>query len=265
MEENTILNKLASFGLTRQEASIYLCLYQQGELNGYEAAKMTGISRSNVYSALSALTDKGAAYLMEGTSNKYMAVPVEEFCENKIRGLIREKEYLIKNIPSMKKREVGYITITGSKNIWDKIIHMINEAQMRIYFSASLGMMEKLQAEFDSVLEKGIKLVLITDGVSEGMNMDSAGAPGRGQDFLSEFERRMQKENKKESMIYVGSARGNNVRLIIDSAYALTGEVTGSKEDTCLYTGQRNFIDVFKETLRNEMKLIRLQGGENYE
>lgn len=58
VDESAILDRLVLFGLTRQEAAVYLCLYQQGELNGYEAAKYTGISRSNVYSALSALTDK---------------------------------------------------------------------------------------------------------------------------------------------------------------------------------------------------------------
>ena len=35
MEENLILDKLVQFGLTRQEANIYLCLYQNGELTGY--------------------------------------------------------------------------------------------------------------------------------------------------------------------------------------------------------------------------------------
>ena len=76
MEENRALNGLVLFGLTRQEANIYLCLYQNGELTGYEVAKQTGISRSNVYSALAGLTDKGAAYLAQGTSSKYVAVPI---------------------------------------------------------------------------------------------------------------------------------------------------------------------------------------------
>lgn len=269
MEENIVLDKLGAFGLTRQEANIYLCLYRQGELNGYEVAKLTGISRSNVYSGLTVLTDKGAAYLIEGSSNKYMAVPIEEFCENKIRSLCEEKQYLIKNIPTVKKKEAGYITITGSQNIWDKIIHMLHEAQMRIYFSASYEIIEKLQAEFCKVLEKNIKLVLITDEGSKGSGMTSGSSSYEGvnenvalqRDVISGLKKHMQ----EESTIYIGSAKGNSVRLIIDSEYALTGELTGSKDDTCLYTGKRNFINVFKETLRNEIKLIRLQGGENYE
>ena len=241
VDESAILDRLVLFGLTRQEAAVYLCLYQQGELNGYEAAKYTGISRSNVYSALSALTDKGAAYLIEGDSSRYMAVAIDEFCENKIRSLNREKEYLIKNIPSMKEVEIGYITITGNGNIWDKIISMINEAEKRIYFSASCRIIEKLQAEFLKVLGKKIKLVLITDGTVTNQEL------------------------RKNSIYYMGSDRGNNIRLIVDSEYALTGEITGSKDDTCLYTGQKNFISVFKETLRHEIVLIQLQGGEIHE
>lgn len=241
MEENTVFEKLGMFGLTRQEANIYVCLCQNGELTGYEVAKLTGISRSNVYGGLSALTDKGAAYLVEGNSSKYVAVPINEFCENKIRCLNKEKEDLIKNIPSMKRQEIGYITITGSRNIWDKIISMIGEAEKRIYFSASLAVIKKLEQEFIKALQKNIKLVLITDGEPEDQTL------------------------LEESICYIGSSRESNIRLIIDSEFALTGEVTGSKDDTSLYTGQKNFISVFKETLRNEIKLIQLQGGEVYE
>lgn len=66
MDEMSYVEKLMMFGLTRQEASIYLCLNRNGTLTGYEAAKLTGISRSNVYNALAGLTEKGAAYLMKG-------------------------------------------------------------------------------------------------------------------------------------------------------------------------------------------------------
>lgn len=241
MEENTVFEKLGMFGLTRQEANIYFCLCQNGELTGYEVAKLTGISRSNVYGGLAALTDKGAAYLAEGNTSRYIAVPIRDFCENKIRSLNKEKDDLIRSVPSMKKQELGYITITGSRNIWDKVINMINETEKRIYFSASIAVIEKLEQEFLEVLKKRIKLVFITDGYPENRKL------------------------KEESICYIGSPRGSNIRLIIDSEFALTGEVTGSKDDTCLYTGQKNFISVFKETLRNEIKLIQLQGGEKDE
>ncbi len=237
MEENAILEGLMKFGLTRQEAVIYLTLYKAGEMTGYEVAKNTGISRSNVYSALSGLADKGAAYLEEGSSSKYQSVPVDEFCTNKIRELNRQKEYLVQNIPSTKEKEIGYITISGCTNIWNKAENMIREAKMRIYLSASGQVIAKLQDALFNALEKDIKVVLITDKKPDG-------TLGR------------------KSICYIGSERGNDIRLIIDSAYALTGEIKGNKDDTCLYTGQENFIRVFKDALSNEIKLIQLRGGE---
>ena len=70
MEQKSMIDELVLFGLTRQEATIYVCLIQNVDLSGYEVAKLTGISRSNVYSALAGLTEKGAAYLLEGTTSK---------------------------------------------------------------------------------------------------------------------------------------------------------------------------------------------------
>lgn len=240
MDEGTVLDKLTLFGLTRQEACIYICLFKNGELTGYEVAKQTGISRSNVYSGLSGLADKGAAYLMEGNSSKYVAVPVDEFCENKIRSLNKEKEFLKKNIPSMKKVTEGYITIEGCNHIKDKMIHMISSAEKRIYFSASVQILQGFLEELKQAQKKGRKLVIISDG-------------------------EMKEQLEEGSICYTGSSKGNQIRLIIDSAYALTGELTGAKEDTCLYTGQENFIDVFKEALRNEIRLIQLTGGKEDE
>lgn len=74
MEEKMLVEYLVSFGLTGQEASVYLELFRMGTSNGYELAKNTGISRSNVYKALQGLSDKGAAYVSEGASRKFTAV-----------------------------------------------------------------------------------------------------------------------------------------------------------------------------------------------
>lgn len=241
MEEKGILDRLCLFGMTRQEANIYLCLYQNGGLTGYEVAKQTGISRSNVYNSLAALTDRGAAYLEEGSSSKYVVVPIEEFCDNKIRQLSEEKSYLLENFPTAPKQEIGYITITGYRNIKDKIIHMLRQARLRVYLSASIALIAQLEKELEGILAQNYKLVLITDGALTNEVL------------------------KEKSICYIGEPKGNNVRLIIDSAYALTGVLDGKKEDTCLYTGQENFIQIFKDALRNEMRLIELTGGEKHE
>ena len=74
-----ITERLMHFNLTRQEATLYLLLLKAGRLTGYEAAKQTGISRSNTYTALAGLVEKGAAYIMEeGKVTRYTPVAPEE-------------------------------------------------------------------------------------------------------------------------------------------------------------------------------------------
>ena len=233
MEENLILDKLVQFGLTRQEANIYLCLYQNGELTGYEVAKMTGISRSNVYSGLSDLTDKGAAFLVQGSANRYVAASIEEFCDHKVRDLQNAGTYLCEHIPEVRKSSTGYITIEGYSNIRSKMRFMLEHTEMRVYIAAKAEYVNALEEELLALTKRQIKIVLITDGELNSTEL-------------------------KEHAILYRESRGNVVHLITDSEYALTGEINKSKSDTCLYTAQANFIEVFKEMLRNEMKLIEI-------
>lgn len=237
MEEAALIDKLMLFGLTRQEASIYLCLATNKELSGYEASKITGISRSNVYNALASLVEEGAAYLLEGSTNKYIAVDVEEFCNNKIRYLQKIKDELVRDMPKNNADCEGYITISSHKHIMDKIHYMLAGVQYRVYVSMPVEFLEKCRADMEDLIESGKKVVLI---VSEEVVFPGA-------------------------IIYVTDKEEPQIRLIIDSEYVLTGDMSGSPADTCLYCGQKNFVNVFKESLKNEIKLIELTKGESNE
>lgn len=250
MEESAFVDKLVLFGLGRQEAAIYMCLLKNDELTGYEVAKLTGISRSNVYNSLAALVEHGAAYVEEGTSTKYTAVSMEEFCDNRIRYLKEVEEYLLCNCPKKTAESAGYITIEGYRHICDKIHHMLSGAQKRIYFSANHNMLETWQAEIRQLVERQIKVVLISDELPRFFAEDES---------LSEeiIFYQIYPELIEESTAEVWE---NQIRLIIDSEYAITGEVAGRSNDTCLYSAQKNFVNVFKDAMRNEMELIKIRG-----
>ena len=74
MEESRATEYLVHFGLSRQEALVYEQLLAGGKQTGYEIARDTGISRSNAYTSLAALVEKGAAYLVEESAKKYIPV-----------------------------------------------------------------------------------------------------------------------------------------------------------------------------------------------
>lgn len=241
MEESNIIEKLLLFGLGRQEALIYITLLKNGELTGYEVAKLTGISRSNVYNALASLVERGAAYVCEGSANKYVAVSIEEFCNNRIRYLQEQEKYLLMNAPKRQLPTEGYITIEGYDHIIDKIHHMILGATQRIYFSATESFLGKWEKEIGTLLEKKVKVVLLSEKLPENLQQENI-----------IFYKRLPAEE-------VWDPGEQQIRLIIDSAYVLTGEVVGGSTDTCLYSAQKNFVNVFKEAMSNEIKLIELQ------
>ena len=73
-EEDRFTLYLTDFGLSRQEALVYRELLSGGKQSGYEIAKAAGISRSNAYTCLAALVEKGAAYLGEESAKRYIPV-----------------------------------------------------------------------------------------------------------------------------------------------------------------------------------------------
>ncbi len=228
---------LMNFSLTRQEAQIYLTLLSEGVLTGYEVSKLSGISRSNSYTSLASLVDKGAAYIIEDTATRYTAVDISEFCKNKIAELEEFRLLLEQTVPKQKDEPEGYITIKGGKHILEKIINMISTAKERVYISLSATTFLMLTPYLENAVERGLKLVIIT---SAGVLLNGA-------------------------TVYQAEKPVNQIRLITDSTAVLTGEL--DEGGSCLYSKKQNLVDLFKDTLKNEITLINLKsqkktGGE---
>lgn len=234
MEESRVTEYLMHFGLSRQEALIYEQLQARGKQTGYEIARNTGISRSNAYTALAALVEKGAAYLVEETAKKYIPVCPEEFCGNRIRRMEKEKKWLVENLACRKPEEEGYITVEGAEHIRDRILNLLEKAEERVYLSCSCSCLESMGEELQKLVRAGRKLVLITD-------------------------RPYQLEG---ALVYVTEDKGDQIGLITDSRYVLSGEFGQGSMNNCLYSGQRNFVMLFKTALANEIELIKIRKGE---
>lgn len=225
--ENSFLDNLVSFGLTRQEAQIYSTLLLHGQMTGYEVSKETGISRSNVYAALSALVEKGAAYLIEGESTKYTPVAIKKFTENVLSDLSRKAKDLEKNAPQQLVQQEGYITILGAANIRNKIREMLLATELRLYIMAPAAIINEFDAELQELITAGKKVVILSDNYK-----------------------------LKGAKIYETKPEEGQLRFITDSAYVLTGELTGSTHDSALYSGQKNLVSVMKEALKNKIILL---------
>lgn len=232
MEQTSFIEYLIDFGLTRQEANIYQCLLGEGKTTGYEVAKQTGISRSNAYNSLANMTDKGAAWLVEeGSTKKYVPVPLEEFCKNRIHMLEERRQWLISHQPSEKKSVEGYITIEGTSHILDKMRNLLEKVENKVFISCTRNYLLLFVRELEELGRARKKVVVITD----------------------------RPVNLSNVRVYMCDDRSTQIGLIADSKYVLTGEYGEGTMNTCLYSGQRNFVELYKRSLANEIKLLALR------
>ncbi len=229
-----LIELLLPFGLTQQEAKLYGSLHRCGLATGYELAKATGISRSNAYAGLASLVEKGAAYQVDGTPIRYRAVPAAEFCGAVIRSLRANQAALESALSAPDDPAEAYLTLKGSRNIRSKIETLMEQTQYRIYLSMAQPLLQSFLPPLQKLVEQGKKVVVITNAP-----VTLAGAA-----------------------VYLTRQPIQHIRLISDSAKALTGGLTESPGCTCLYSCKENLVNLIKDSIKNEIELIKLSGGD---
>ncbi|MDD3197574.1 MAG: helix-turn-helix domain-containing protein [Eubacteriales bacterium] len=227
-----LIDRLMSVGLGRHEAELYVLLHREGPMTGYEAAKHSGISRSNAYPALSSLAEKGAAWIIAGDVQKYMAVPAEDFCRSKKRQFNELLDWIEQNMPLHKQSAEPFVTITGRDNILNQVRNLINQAKLRVYAALDSELTDELLNELTAAVERDLKVVLITENRPDINGL----------------------------IYYQGQRKPGQIRLITDSEQVMTGELSADSEPMCLFSKNQALVTLFKEAMMNEMALLELTG-----
>jgi sugar-specific transcriptional regulator TrmB len=225
-----LIEALMKTGLTRHESILYVTLCKEGELTGYEAAKISGIPRSNAYLALAGLVEKGGAHKIESDAARYIAVPMPEFAANLHRELQQTLEFLETNLPVRETNPDPYITIMGRTQILHKMKNLIGQAGERIYLSLASNELQLILTELRAAAERGLKVVIITDHAFKFAH----------------------------ATLYYRAKRPGQIRLITDSKHVLTGELSDKPDTACLYSKNQNLVQLIKDSLTNEIELIEI-------
>ena len=138
---------------------------------------------------------------------------------------------IVKEQPRRQREDDAYITISGFQSICQKVVRMLDQAQCRIYMTGTASMLEMFREKLEVLVSHEIKVVLITEPVFE-----LAGAIIYHSDHI---------EN-------------GQIGLISDSTHVLTGDLSENDSCSCLYSGKKNLIDLFKQSLSRQIRLIEL-------
>lgn len=223
-----ITDSLMQVGLSRHEAQLYELLHREGAMTGYEAAKVSGISRSNIYPALYGLVEKGAARKIDGDVQRFIAVPVQSFCRSKQRQYDQILHWIEKNMPALQSSSDPFVTINGETNILNQMKDLIENAKLRVYLGLDSTLMGDVLREIDEACSRGLKVVLITD----------------------------KPVTRSGVTVYLAKRQLGQIRLIVDSEQVMTGELRSDGPPTCLYSKNKALVTLFKEAMMNEIKLI---------
>lgn len=226
-----LIQALKKFGFTQQESLMYVTLCKMGAMTGYEAAKVSGISRSNAYAALSSLVEKGGAIVSSEDSSKYTAIPREELILNLRRSCESTLEFLEENLPEQEEEEAPYLTISGYGNTLDKMRNMILLAKGWVYLSVSSSTVKLLTPDLENCIERGLKVVILSD-----------------------------EDPHLSGIVFMhNEAPAENVRIIADTSEVIVGTLEVNKGQ-CLYSKNKHLVSLMREALLNEIELIKIRG-----
>ncbi|MDA3847437.1 MAG: hypothetical protein PF505_13010 [Vallitaleaceae bacterium] len=243
-----LLQSLKNVGFTQQEATIYMVLCKTGMLTGYEAAKLSGISRSNAYAALSSLVDKGYAYLVEGASAKYMPITKDELITNATRIFDETIRTIVRELTFNDLPNEPYITIIGEKPILEKLINMIESAAKRIYLSCNNSILDAIKPILNAAQTRGLKVVILVPS-----------------DLPADLPSDLPTDLPSDLVLGLNHAHYNaepqaSYKIIIDTSEVLAGTLSHS-----LYSKNVTLVNLIRESFINEIAVLEQQnnGGNN--
>lgn len=227
MHFNDTLYKL---GFSPIEASVFITLCQHGSLTGYEVAKLTGISRSNVYAALYSLQDKGKCFVSEGESTKYIPISKEELLlttKREMKNTLAEIElYFPKSVTVNKP----YLTIRGYEHVVNKIKNHILLCESHLYIMSTSKDIILLQNELTQI-SSNHKVIIMCEAP---LHLDS------------------------HIKTYVHTRPIEGFYMIIDTKTVITGDLS-EENAQCLYSTNESLVRLMRSSFTTALDMISLQ------
>mgnify|MGYP001039520428 CR=1 FL=1 len=162
MEEGNCLENL---GFSRNEAKVYTTLLKHKQLNGYEIAKLSGVSRSLVYEVINRLVGKGILLRLEGEPNYYKPLEYDKLIrrmKQESENHINKAEEYLKGLMGEEENRDFVMNLVGFDKFIKKAIVLIDSASKEISLSVWSNEFELLQGALTRAMERGVKVYLFT-------------------------------------------------------------------------------------------------------
>ncbi len=169
-----LLNSLKTFNLTDYEAKAYIALASLGTSSVTEVSQICDVPRSNLYSVLESLNEKGFVDVQKGRPVLFKAVSPEKALEDAERELTdrtkKAKENVVKKLKDFKGKESDIVPaliwgVKGYSNVLTKIAEMVKKARTEVLINVPDVSIfdEKVYNELEKASKRGVKIKIATE------------------------------------------------------------------------------------------------------
>lgn len=230
---------LKNLGFTDLEAKCLHVLAECGTQTGYEIAKELGVSRSNVYSALQKLAEKGAVLTSHGEPTHYQSVPIEEIGERVEAELRASIRYVKEHMPKQDEHRSEYFSLEGDVKVLDRIRTELRKAKEEALCDLWAQEAQLLKEELRQVPAQGVRLLVSTIG--------DAALPSGVHQFL----------HKRDAAW--SERKGRKFTLLIDRKLAIVGTRGGDEHTLAMLTEHPAMVELLLNSFWRDVVIHELQ------
>jgi HTH-type transcriptional regulator, sugar sensing transcriptional regulator len=247
---NQAIEQLQQIGFSQYEAQVYISLLQANPMNGYELAKASGIPRSNIYTVLQKLEERGAVLRIDSSESARFA-PIDP--KELLSRLRKKYSHILESAGSA----LSEITVnTAVENIMnargyavmlDHARAIISSSQQRLLIGIWPEEAQKLSEYIQNAKERGVQ---ITTLCLKGCGHECPNCRGN----IFRYALSLSRENRW-------------LVLIADETEVLAGEITPSQEAHAIRTRQKMLVNLTVGYLQNSIALASIFSslGNRYE
>lgn len=156
---------LEGLGFSQNEEKVYTTLLRNKMLNGYEIAKLSGVSRSLVYEVVNRLVGKGILIRLEGEPNYYIPLEYDKLIarmKKESEEAIDRAEEFLKGLADGEENGDYVLNIVGYDKFLKKASALIDGAAGEISLSIWQKEFEFLQGALENAVKRGVKVYIFT-------------------------------------------------------------------------------------------------------
>ncbi len=237
-----LIENLKELGFNTYESKVYIALLKKHPATGYEISKIANVPQSRTYDTLKVLAEKSIITTTNTKPAEYSPIPAKELIKRYKRKMQSTMDYLDNNLPDLKEDyQEPILSISGVKNIQEKIIELIKAAEKEIYLEIWSKDFYFMEEELMKAYDRDVEIRIV-------------GYDNFKTNFGLVYEHPFPKNIEN-------SLDGRMIILSVDSTEAVVGKIHAQKINSTnvLWTKNADIVFLIKELIVHDMYLLDIQ------